>query len=94
MPAGIVLTGGTANLFNISKLTKNYYNTPVRIGYPSGLSGMVEEINYPQFSAVQGLIKHGIDNLSDTSVVSSVGMQQRLTSVMDKMLLFLKQLKP
>ncbi len=95
MPAGIVLTGGTANLYNISKLTKDYYNSPVRIGYPSGLSGMVEEINFPQFSAVQGLIKHGIDNIGEVgNVSSSIDLQQKFSGVMDKMMSFFKQLKP
>lgn len=94
MPAGIVLTGGTANLYDISKTTKDVYNAPVRIGYPSGLSGMVEEINYPQFSAVQGLIKHGIENINDMVGNTSVGIQQKFSSIFDKIMSFFKQLKP
>ncbi len=94
MPAGIVLTGGTSNLYGISKLTKDYYNTPARIGYPSGLSGMVEEINFPQFSTVQGLIKHGIDSVGDGGAVSTIGTSQKLGSVVSKVVSFFKQLKP
>jgi len=62
MPAGIVLTGGTAQLHDISKIAQESFNVPVRVGYPSGLTGMVEEISSPANSAVQGLIKYALED--------------------------------
>jgi len=62
MPAGIVLTGGTAQLHDISKVAQESFNVPVRVGYPSGLTGMVEEISSPANSAVQGLIKYALED--------------------------------
>jgi cell division protein FtsA len=62
MPAGIVITGGTALLSGITKLTQNIFGVPARIGYASGLSGMTEEISDPGYSCVQGLIKHALDD--------------------------------
>jgi cell division protein FtsA len=62
MPAGIVITGGTALLSGITKLTQNIFGVPARVGYASGLSGMTEEISDPAYSCVQGLIKHALDD--------------------------------
>ena len=62
MPAGIVVTGGSALLSGITKLTQSIFGVPARIGYASGLSGMTEEISDPAYSCVQGLIKHAMDD--------------------------------
>lgn len=57
-PAGIVLTGGTANLYGIDKYCSRFFGVPCRIGTPHGLGGMIDEITGPDFAAVQGLILH------------------------------------
>ena len=67
MPAGIVLTGGSALLRNITKLTQSVFGVAARVGYPTGLSGMTEEISDPSFACVQGLIKHALDDDVDIS---------------------------
>jgi cell division protein FtsA len=66
MPSGVVITGGTALLVGITKLTQNIFGVPARVGYASGLSGMTEEISDPAYSCVQGLIKHALDD--DTEI--------------------------
>jgi cell division protein FtsA len=65
MPAGIVITGGSAMLRDITKVAQGAFGVPSRVGYPSGLSGMVEEISSPAYAAVQGLIKHAVDDEVD-----------------------------
>jgi len=62
MPAGIVITGGSSLLKDITKFTQGNFGVAARIGYPSGLSGMTEEISDPSYACVQGLIKHAIDD--------------------------------
>ncbi len=62
MPAGIVLTGGTSLLRNITKFVQEMFGVAARIGTPSGLTGMVEEISDPSYSCVQGLIKHALED--------------------------------
>jgi cell division protein FtsA len=42
MPAGIVLTGGTSLLRDITKVAQDVFGVASRVGYPSGLSGMTE----------------------------------------------------
>lgn len=59
MPAGVVLTGGSAMLPNITKIAKKVFKVPARIGYPKGLEGLVDEISSPAFSTIEGLILYG-----------------------------------
>lgn len=75
MPAGIVLSGGSALLKDLTKFTQGVFGVAARVGYPSGLSGMTEEISDPSYACVQGLIKHAIDDDVDvdTSHVKSNG---------------------
>ncbi len=61
-PAGIVITGGTANLYNISKYCASFFGVPCRVGYPQGLAGpLIDEITGPEFACVQGLILKGLE---------------------------------
>ena len=60
IPAGMVVTGGTAQLRDITDVVQRVFDVPSRIGNPSGLTGMTEEISDPSFAAVQGLVKHAV----------------------------------
>jgi cell division protein FtsA len=60
MPAGVVITGGSANLHEITQIAQDSFGVPSRIGTPTGLTGMTEEISSPAFAACQGLILHGL----------------------------------
>lgn len=62
MPAGVVLTGGTSLLRDITKFAQSLVGVAARVGYPSGLTGMTEEISDPSYACVQGLIKHAMDD--------------------------------
>lgn len=75
MPAGIVISGGSALLKDLTKFTQSVFGVAARVGYPSGLSGMTEEISDPSYACVQGLIKHAIDDdvEIDTSHAKSSG---------------------
>ena len=65
MPAGIVISGGSALLKDLTKFTQSVFGVAARVGYPSGLSGMTEEISDPSYACVQGLIKHATDDEVD-----------------------------
>ncbi len=56
---GIVLTGGTALLTNIVELAEQIFDLPVRIGYPIGLTGKVEELYNPRCTTAAGLVVFG-----------------------------------
>lgn len=57
LPAGIVLTGGGALTVGMVDMCKKCLNVPARIGKPSGLRGLMDELDHPAFATVTGLIK-------------------------------------
>ncbi len=73
MPAAIVLSGGSALLKDLTKLAQGVFGVATRVGYPSGLTGMIEEISDPSFACVQGLIKHALDDDSELETTKSKG---------------------
>lgn len=58
-PAGIVLCGGGAMTVDAASACKRVLQLPTRIGTPSGLSGLVEEISSPASATTVGLILYG-----------------------------------
>lgn len=61
-PAGVVVTGGGALTVGLETSCKRSLSLPVRIGYPKGLSGLVDEIKSPAYAASWGLINYGVKN--------------------------------
>lgn len=61
-PAGVVVTGGGALTVGLISSCKRSLSLPVRIGYPKGLSGLVDEIKSPSFATAWGLIEYGVKN--------------------------------
>ena len=56
LPAGVVITGGTANLGGIRELAENRLQLPVRIGMPRRLHGLTEAISSPVYATSVGLL--------------------------------------
>ena len=52
----VIITGGTSNLYGISKIAKAYFNCDVRIGKPIGLLNAPDLIQSPSFSCLVGLV--------------------------------------
>jgi cell division protein FtsA len=61
-PAGIVITGGGAHTAGIIDVCKRTLSLPVRIGLPTGLTGLVDEVKTADYAASQGLILYGYKN--------------------------------
>ena len=57
LPAGVVLTGGTAQLRGIRDLAAKSFDSPVRVGLPDGLSGSIDSISGSAYAAGAGLLK-------------------------------------
>ncbi len=68
MSAGVVLVGGTAQLQGIRRLAAEVFGTPVRIGTPGGMFGLVESISNPAFAASVGLLKWGLAQADEFGV--------------------------
>ena len=65
--AGVVLTGGGAQLEGLLELAEQIFNTSVRYGLPRGLGGLVEVINSPAWSTAAGLLLWGLTAEQDMS---------------------------
>lgn len=59
IPAGVVLTGGTASLRGLAALAERQLRLPVRIGAPHGLQGLAEAISGPAYASSVGLLLWG-----------------------------------
>jgi len=56
LPAGTVITGGTAALPGIRETARRVMNLPARVAKPEGLTGLVDKLNSPAFSTSVGLL--------------------------------------
>jgi cell division protein FtsA len=57
--AGLVVTGGSGLLPDLDQYLEQLTNVPVRIGIPTGYSGLGDMINHPACSTAVGLVLHG-----------------------------------
>ena len=57
LPAGVVLTGGTAHLPGMVELAREAFAVPVRAGSPEqGISGLVDSVQAPRYAVPVGLV--------------------------------------
>jgi cell division protein FtsA len=59
IPAGIVMTGGGAQMRGLCELAEKIFNVPVRVARPRGLAGMSEEVSQPEYATAVGLVLYG-----------------------------------
>ncbi len=60
--SGMVLTGGTVQVEGICELAEQIFDLPVRLGYPVGISGLVDVVNSPIYATGVGLVLWGARN--------------------------------
>ncbi|MBT9163962.1 MAG: Cell division protein FtsA [Chloroflexi bacterium] len=62
VPAGLVLTGGTANIPGIDILAQDVFGTPhVRVGVPAGITGITDSLHDPATATSAGLLLWGVN---------------------------------
>ncbi|MFT5699684.1 MAG: cell division protein FtsA [Desulforhopalus sp.] len=59
---GVVITGGTALLANLVDLAEQIFDLPVRIGYPTGITGKTAELHSPRCTTAVGLVMYARKN--------------------------------
>jgi len=59
IPAGLVLTGGTANLPGIEAVAEDVFREPVRVGAPQDVYGLADILYDPAYATSVGLLKWG-----------------------------------
>ncbi len=97
-PAGVVLTGGGSLTVLATESCRRIMQLPAKIGTPTGLSGMIDEVSTPISSASVGLILYGYKNKNEQSssgfnfsgMIKGIPGQKAATKVID----FIKSFLP
>lgn len=66
LPEGVVLTGGGARMRDIDKFVRATLGMSVKIGRPTGLTGVAEAIERPEYAAAVGLMLMSADGGGQT----------------------------
>ena len=64
LPAGLVLTGGSAEVPGILGLAGQILDLPARIGSPLGLHGLADSISRPAYATAVGLLQWALTHTS------------------------------
>ena len=63
LPAGLILTGGAAQMPGLPELGREVLQIPVRVAGPIGVAGLTDTITTPAFSTAIGLLRWGALNV-------------------------------
>ncbi len=75
LAAGIVLTGGVAQMNGLAACAQQVFHTQVRIGKPLNITGLIEDAQDPNYSTVVGLLHYGKEcYLNDEAEVEKKGL--------------------
>ena len=75
LPAGVVLTGGGARLMGMLDAAQTLLDLPVRVGSPTGMTGMSEQVSGPAYATTIGLLRWGLKQHSPNGhVPATAGM--------------------
>jgi cell division protein FtsA len=58
--AGLVLTGGSANLAGIDVLAEQVLQMPARVGLPTGMQGLIDAVSNPAYATSVGLLQWAV----------------------------------
>jgi len=60
LSAGLVLTGGTANLAGIASLAEQVTGLPARVGAPRNLQGLIDTLCDPAYATSVGVLQWAV----------------------------------
>lgn len=61
LPAGIVLTGGSARIEGVVELAESIFHMPVSLGTPKNVTGLAEIVRNPVYATAVGLLLYGCE---------------------------------
>ncbi len=88
LPAGIVLTGGVAQLAGFAELSRQQLQWPVRVGRPQGIFTSVMDLSSPEYATAVGLLLWGEQSGRAPAVVEPPA------SALDRIIRWLKNFLP
>jgi len=59
LPAGLVVTGGGGKTLGLKEVSKKVLRMPLRIGNPTGVTGLIDEVSTPAYASSTGLVIYG-----------------------------------
>ena len=65
LPAGLIMTGGAAQLGGIAELGRDVLQMPVRVVAPAGVAGLTDQILTPAYATSIGLLQWGATMLDE-----------------------------
>ena len=71
--AGVVITGGGAQIEDLKDCASSVFGCQVRIGIPLNITGLTDYVNRPQYSTVVGLLQYHHKNSDNDPVDSNYG---------------------
>jgi len=77
LPAGMVLTGGTAALPGIRSTATDVLGMPVRTAQPENLTGLIDKLNSPAYSTSVGLLRWALTMHEHEVAITSGGKRRR-----------------
>lgn len=98
-PAGLVITGGGAKTVGAVECAKRMLAMPVRIGVPSGLKGIADEVSDAPYASAVGLVIYG-SRLEDNNIGRGMNFKlpgiKRMPSskILKKIISFVKSFMP
>ncbi|MDX2051481.1 MAG: cell division protein FtsA [Polyangiaceae bacterium] len=63
--SGCVLTGGAALMEGMVECAEEVLGMPVRLGFPTGIKGIVQLVHGPQYATAVGLVRYGAQQLRE-----------------------------
>lgn len=95
LPAGVVITGGAASTYGVEKVAKSVLRVPVRIGYPRGVTGLIDEIEGPAFAATVGVILYGSHLVKEKTTGLPFGSSKgKISGIVNRVVSFTKSFLP
>lgn len=97
-PAGLVITGGGARTIGIAIAAKRTLAMPVRIGIPTRIKGLIDEIQDTPFSTVVGLAMYGATLEENESLPFGINLPHlpniKFSGLLSKAVGFIKSFMP
>ena len=91
LASGIVLTGGGAVLDQMVGLAERVFRTPVRLGTPLHLNGLVDAVASPMYSTSVGLVLHGLRQHGGSRARHTAGVLGQLGVMRERMMGWLRE---
>lgn len=85
LPEGIVLVGGGAKMRDIEKFAKKVLEASVKIGVPTGLDGVADAVEKPEFAAAVGLAMFAAEENSAESQTIKKSAKKSKPSIFKKL---------